>query len=218
MTVRRWILDTLIAAGIDPKQYGLKNPAYSTRHAASSAMRDAGMSIDEIMRKAGWTNASSFVVHYNLPIRHFKGKQGTTSLPTSLPKKILPGTSDQPSIRQRHINTISAEEARRATSLKGGFYTPRAKAAIARAKQHLLKKQISAAEPKRLGKHKTTSIYHFLANSELQPPSTQAHDTSFDFFPEEISNPLNDSTATDHGDVATENGEILDDEIPSDPY
>ena len=42
--------------------------AKSTRHAASSKAYFVGVSVDLVMSRAGWTNVSSFVMHYNLPI------------------------------------------------------------------------------------------------------------------------------------------------------
>ena len=64
MTVRRWILSALDQAGIDVNKYC----ASSTRHASSSKAYFVGVSVDEVMRRAGWAQVSSFVLHYNLPI------------------------------------------------------------------------------------------------------------------------------------------------------
>ena len=61
----------LIRAGIDTAKLGIRNLAYSVCHAASSALRDAGASVDMIMRKGGWQSMSVFVKHYSLPIKHF---------------------------------------------------------------------------------------------------------------------------------------------------
>ena len=65
MTVRRWILTGLYQAGIDIEKYS----ASSTRHASSSKAYLVGVSVDAVMKRAGWLNISSFVMHYNLPIR-----------------------------------------------------------------------------------------------------------------------------------------------------
>ena len=64
MTARRWILCALDQAGIDVNKYS----AHSTRHASSSKAFFVGVSVDEVMSRAGWTCVSSFVSHYNLPI------------------------------------------------------------------------------------------------------------------------------------------------------
>ena len=66
MTLKRWILDVMTAAGVNTSVYG----PYSTRHASSSAARAAGMPIDHIIQLAGWTSPSSFIIHYSLPIEH----------------------------------------------------------------------------------------------------------------------------------------------------
>ena len=64
MTLRHWILTCLFDAGIDISKYAAK----TTRHAASLKTFFAGVSIDTVMLRAGWNNASSFVIHYNLPV------------------------------------------------------------------------------------------------------------------------------------------------------
>ena len=64
MTLRHWILTCLFDAGIDISKYAAK----TTRHAASLKAFFAGVSIDTVMLRAGWNNASSFVIHYNLPV------------------------------------------------------------------------------------------------------------------------------------------------------
>ena len=64
MTLRRWILASLTDAGIDISKYA----ASTTRHASSSKAYYAGINIDAVMLRAGWTNVSSFITHYNLPI------------------------------------------------------------------------------------------------------------------------------------------------------
>ena len=64
MTLRRWILTGLDQAGIDISKYS----ATSTHHASSSKAFFVGVSVDDVMKRAGWHNVSSFVSHYNLPI------------------------------------------------------------------------------------------------------------------------------------------------------
>ena len=68
MTARRWILSNLSDAGIDICTYSSR----STRHASSSKAFCAGINVDLVMRRAGWINVSSFVLHYNLPIKESK--------------------------------------------------------------------------------------------------------------------------------------------------
>ena len=63
-TLRRWILTALNDAGIDVMKYTVS----STRHASSSKAYYAGVSVDAVMLRAGWTNVSSFVTHYHLPV------------------------------------------------------------------------------------------------------------------------------------------------------
>lgn len=64
-TISRWIRSTLKAAGIDTNKYS----SYSTRHAATSAAYRAGTNIEEIRKRAGWTQTSQvFNIFYNKPI------------------------------------------------------------------------------------------------------------------------------------------------------
>ena len=64
MMLRRWILTSLNDAGIDITKYAPR----TTCHALSSKAYFAGVNVDQVMLRAGWTNISSFVTHYNLPI------------------------------------------------------------------------------------------------------------------------------------------------------
>ena len=64
MTVRRWVLTGLSNAGINIEKYA---PS-STRHASSSKSYYAGVSMDALLKRAGWQSLSTFVCHYNLPI------------------------------------------------------------------------------------------------------------------------------------------------------
>ena len=64
MTIRRWILSGLFQAGIDVDKYSAK----TTHHANSSKAYFAGVNVDFLLKRAGWVNISSFVLHYNLPI------------------------------------------------------------------------------------------------------------------------------------------------------
>ena len=68
MTIRRWILSGLFQAGIDVDKYSAK----TTHHASSSKAYFAGVNVDFLLKRAGWVNVSSFVLHYNLPIEQSK--------------------------------------------------------------------------------------------------------------------------------------------------
>lgn len=64
-TISRWIKEALAASGIDVTTFG----AHSTRHAATSSARAAGLSVDSIRKTAGWTqNSQAFARFYNRPI------------------------------------------------------------------------------------------------------------------------------------------------------
>lgn len=64
-TIGRWIKQILAASGIDTSVFG----AHSTRHAATSAAQQAGVSVDVIRRTAGWTEQSAvFANFYKRPI------------------------------------------------------------------------------------------------------------------------------------------------------
>lgn len=59
-TLARWIKTVLQLSGID---IDLFKP-HSTRHAASTAAFQASVPLDEILRKAGWSNANTFKKFY----------------------------------------------------------------------------------------------------------------------------------------------------------
>ncbi|KOB68161.1 hypothetical protein OBRU01_18711 [Operophtera brumata] len=64
-SISRWIKQTLCASGIDVAVFG----AHSARHAATSAARAAGLSVDVIRKTAGWTASSqTFAKFYNRPL------------------------------------------------------------------------------------------------------------------------------------------------------
>lgn len=64
-SISRWIKDVLASSGIDVATFS----AHSTRHAATSRARAAGLSIDAIRKSAGWTtNSQAFAKFYNRPI------------------------------------------------------------------------------------------------------------------------------------------------------
>ena len=59
-TVGRWIKSILSGAGIDITAF----KPHSTRHAASTAAFDANVPIDDILKRAGWSNAATFRDYY----------------------------------------------------------------------------------------------------------------------------------------------------------
>lgn len=64
-TVSRWIKLVLANSGIDVNKFG----AHSTRHASTSAAARAGISIDQIRSRAGWSSSSyTFSRFYNRPL------------------------------------------------------------------------------------------------------------------------------------------------------
>lgn len=64
-SISRWIKGVLSDSGVDVTVYS----AHSTRHAATSAARRAGVSLDLIKRTAGWSGGSiCFAKFYNLPL------------------------------------------------------------------------------------------------------------------------------------------------------
>ena len=60
-TLARWTLRVLELAGIDTGKYG----GHSTRGASASAARRLGMSVNLIMKQAGWKAEESFAKYYN---------------------------------------------------------------------------------------------------------------------------------------------------------
>lgn len=64
-SISRWIKDVLAASGVDVTVFS----AHSARHAATSAASAAGVSIDTIRKRAGWTSDSNiFARFYNRPL------------------------------------------------------------------------------------------------------------------------------------------------------
>ncbi|CAG9138712.1 unnamed protein product [Plutella xylostella] len=61
-TLGHWVKEVLEASGIDMSMFG----AHSTRHAATSAARRAGVSLEVVRRAAGWSQTSNvFLKYYN---------------------------------------------------------------------------------------------------------------------------------------------------------
>ena len=61
-TISRWLKKILSDAGID------NFTSHSFRGAAASAMLKCGVSVDHIMKTAGWSNATTFQKFYNKPV------------------------------------------------------------------------------------------------------------------------------------------------------
>lgn len=59
-TLARWIKTVLQWSGIDVSVF----KPHSTRHAASTAAFQSGVNLDEILKKAGWSNAETFKKFY----------------------------------------------------------------------------------------------------------------------------------------------------------
>lgn len=60
-TLSRWIKTVMEEAGIDASIF----KTHSTRAASSSSARDNNVNIDDIMKTAGWSNASTFKKYYD---------------------------------------------------------------------------------------------------------------------------------------------------------
>ena len=63
-TIGRWVKTVLSSAGIDTKKF----KPHSTRAAAVSAASNASVSLDEILKTAGWSSESTFGKFYNKPV------------------------------------------------------------------------------------------------------------------------------------------------------
>lgn len=64
-TISRWIKSVLSESGVDVSKF----KAHSTRHASTSAASAAGVCIDTIRKRAGWTTEScTFAKFYNRPL------------------------------------------------------------------------------------------------------------------------------------------------------
>lgn len=63
-TLRRWAKDTLDAAGVDLKIF----KPHSVRSASTSYAARSKLSLDTIMRAAGWYQESTFSKYYHMPI------------------------------------------------------------------------------------------------------------------------------------------------------
>lgn len=64
-TISRWIKSILKRAGVDTSKFG----AHSTRTASSSAAKQAGVPIMDILSTGGWSSERTFARHYSVPIQ-----------------------------------------------------------------------------------------------------------------------------------------------------
>ena len=74
-TIARWMKSVLASAGIDTNQF----KAHSTRAAAASAAKSAGLSLPDIMAMADWSRASTFTRFYDKPTIRSKFGQAVLS-------------------------------------------------------------------------------------------------------------------------------------------
>ena len=63
-TISRWVKLVLTDSGIDTSRF----KPHSTRTASTSAASNASVSLDDILRTAGWSSESTFAKFYNKPI------------------------------------------------------------------------------------------------------------------------------------------------------
>ena len=63
-TISRWVKQVLESAGIDINKYS----AHSSRAASSSSCKAKGLNIAEIMKRAGWSNSSTFARFQDKPV------------------------------------------------------------------------------------------------------------------------------------------------------
>lgn len=66
-TISRWIKTVMTKAGISETF-----TAHSTRAAAASAAREAGVPVEDILKTAGWSSCKIFAEYYNKPIQRNK--------------------------------------------------------------------------------------------------------------------------------------------------
>ena len=59
-TMARWLRDVLNRAGVDTQLFG----AHSTRAASTSAALSCGVTVDALLRAAGWSSESMFTRFY----------------------------------------------------------------------------------------------------------------------------------------------------------
>ena len=64
-TIRRWLKEVLEKSNIDTSIF----QGHSFRHASSSMAKKKGATITQILSRGGWSNAKTFLTHYNKPIQ-----------------------------------------------------------------------------------------------------------------------------------------------------
>lgn len=64
-TIARWIRDVMTRSGINTDVFG----AHSVRSASSSKAKINNVPVQDILQKAGWSNATTFAKFYNKPIQ-----------------------------------------------------------------------------------------------------------------------------------------------------
>ena len=64
-TISRWVKSLLKRAGVDSSKFG----AHSTRAASSSAAKQAGVPIMDILSTGEWSSERTFARHYSVPIQ-----------------------------------------------------------------------------------------------------------------------------------------------------
>lgn len=64
MTMSRWVSETLRDAGVDTAHFS----THSTRAASTSKAKQAGLPLETILKKAGWSGESTFRSYYDRPI------------------------------------------------------------------------------------------------------------------------------------------------------
>lgn len=75
-TISRWVKQVLRSAGIDITKYS----AHSCRAASTSSVKVKGLNIAEIMKVAGWSNASTFARFYDKPVFNTSANFGSVLL------------------------------------------------------------------------------------------------------------------------------------------
>ena len=88
-TLSHWTLGVLDLAGVNLTKFGRKKKfgAHSTRGASTSKAKALGVSLNMIMKRAGWRNASSFAKFYDKPIEQNPAIFGQTILTEALREK-----------------------------------------------------------------------------------------------------------------------------------
>ena len=78
-SIARWMKTVLASAGVDTDQF----KAHSTRSAATSAAKSAGVSLRDIMTMADWSRESTFTPFYHKPVVQSEFGQTVLSKHTS---------------------------------------------------------------------------------------------------------------------------------------